>query len=166
MMWLYMEIVVKIISNHHFKGFQIGLSMIFFFFLFLYLFLILLSFPRFPFWTHCPPLALWLLFVAASLKGRCSVQPPGFATSSESERCFWAVAGLWGGRQQWTLPAQFPTWPQEKGAPAAGAAQSPAAWRCPGIPGIGILVVKRKRLWEMFWFYLKIAYTEIENGNL
>lgn len=166
MMWLYMEIVVKTISNSHFKGFQ-DLNHWFINDLFILTYSLLsLPFSKFSLWTHCPPLALWFLFAAAPLEGCCSGQPPGSATSLESECCFWAAAVSWGKRQQWTLPLQFSRWPQEKGSHAAGAAQSPAALRCPGIPGTGILVVKRKKLWKMSRFYLKIAYFEIRNGIL
>lgn len=158
MMWLHVEIVI--ISNRHFKriaGFQSFINDL--------LILTHSWLSLTPLWKHCPPLAWWLLFVAASVEGCCSGQLPGSATSSESERCFWAAAVSWGGRRR-TLPLQSPTWPREKGSHAVGAAQSRAVWRCPGTPGTGMLAVERKKLWKMPWFHFKIAYFKIKNDIL
>ena len=92
---------------------------------------------------HCSPLALWFLYVVTGWAGRFPAQLPGSATSSVTEHCSSAAAVTPEGTWHRTLPPQSPLWPSEKGSQAAAVARSPAAWRCPGIPGTGRLVSQK-----------------------
>lgn len=92
----------------------------------------------------CLPLALWFLSVVTGSAGHFLAQLPDSATSLVSEHCSSAAGGTPGGTWHQTLPPQSLPWPQEKGSHAAAVAQSPAAWRCPGIPGTGRLEGQKK----------------------